>query len=122
MSNNAKLESPAQSFKMSVAKSITEELNYCHKARIINCNVKLCSITIALSKNKGKVQVKLVNFDLALINSFWSRLVLIDAKEKLDPNYTTPKAQKDSCTTLASSDVFSLGLETYNIFIEMNLT
>ena len=59
--------------------------------------------------------VKLVNFDLARIESAPADVALENIKERLHPAYTAPEVLRDPASANQASDVYSLGILLYEL-------
>ena len=125
--------------KRFIVESLAKGLRHCHKSGIIHRDVKPHSIVVAPRdgwgcdyKNKvmflndeyyyseeeqqeDRVLVKLVNFDLARISNGPIDAPILDAKDRLDPQYTAPEVWKNPSRASQTSDVFSLGLTFYEL-------
>jgi serine/threonine protein kinase len=97
--------------KAKFVKKLASALRHCHKHGVIHRDVKPQNVVI--SPKKG--DVKLVNFDLALIRSAPQVKELTDLKERMDKRYVAPEVWKNPRLANEASDVYSLGVVFYEL-------
>jgi serine/threonine protein kinase len=98
------------SMKRKVIARIARGLRHAHKAGIIHRDVRPMSVVVAPEN-----QVKLVNFDLALIRQAPELSAVLHLRRRLHPSYTAPEVWRDPSTATEASDVYSLGLLFYEL-------
>ena len=98
------------SMKREVIAQIAKGLRHAHQAGIIHRDVRPLSVVVAPEN-----QVKLVNFDLALIRQAPELSAVLHLRQRLHPFYTAPEVWRDPATATEASDVYSLGLLFYEL-------
>ena len=96
--------------KASIIQKLASGLRHCHRAGIIHRDVRPLNVVMG---RRG--EVKLVNFDLALIQNSPAVKDPEDMKKRLDRRYVAPEVWKDPHSATPASDVYSLGVVFYEL-------
>lgn len=96
--------------KAAIIQKIASGLRHCHAAGIIHRDVRPLNVVIG-----PKGEVKVVNFDLALIKTSPAIKDPEDLKKRLDRRYVAPEVWKDPHAATPASDVYSLGILFYEL-------
>jgi tRNA A-37 threonylcarbamoyl transferase component Bud32 len=96
--------------KADIIRKVASGLRHCHKEGIIHRDVRPLNVVIG-----PKGEVKLVNFDLALIKNSPAVKDPENLRSRLDRRYVAPEVWKDPHAATAASDVYSLGILFYEL-------
>jgi tRNA A-37 threonylcarbamoyl transferase component Bud32 len=96
--------------KAKIIQKLASGLRHCHNAGVIHRDVR--PLNVVVGKNG---EVKLVNFDLALIKSSPAVKDPQDVKRRLDRRYMAPEVFVDPARATEASDVYSLGVLFYEL-------
>jgi tRNA A-37 threonylcarbamoyl transferase component Bud32 len=93
-----------------IIRMVASGLRHCHKQGIIHRDVRPLNVVVGPSG-----EVKLVNFDLALIKTSPHVKDPDDLRKRLDRRYVAPEVWKDPHAANEASDVYSLGILFYEL-------
>ncbi|MBI3724505.1 protein kinase, partial [bacterium] len=96
--------------KADIIRKVASGLRHSHKHGIIHRDVRPLNVVVS-----PKGDVKLVNFDLALIKNAPNLKDPEEIKNRLDHRYVAPEVLKDPHCANEASDVYSLGILFYEL-------
>ena len=96
--------------KRKIIEGVARGLRHAHKSGVVHRDVRPLSVVVTPDE-----VVKLVNFDLARIESAPADVALENIKERLHPAYTAPEVLRDPASANQASDVYSLGILLYEL-------
>jgi hypothetical protein len=96
--------------KSQIIRKLAIALRHVHKCGVVHRDVRPLNVVVAPGG-----EVKLVNFDLALIKNVSLMKDAVDFKKRVDRAYVAPEVWKNPNDASEASDVFSLGCLFYEL-------